>query len=239
LYQRQFQTLEKTYQIREEIGQGATARVLDVVEKETGKQYAAKCFFVEEELALHEIWILGKIHDPMAPAVKDIVLYENRLCMIMERVGGIALEQLLDQARVPFPTILNWTRQLCFFLDYLHHLKEPVVYCDLKPENIMILPNGNLKLVDFGAARFLQDSHPRQGTPQFAAPELWDEKTPVGIHTDMYTIGRMLHYLMERAKPGSILKRYQLRRIEERCCRKKYRRRFSSMREVMKALEKV
>ena len=100
--------------------------------------------------------------------------------------------------------------QLLGLLSYLHTRNPPVIYRDLKPENIIVCPDGNLRLVDFGAAFFIQYHKPDQenlaGTIGYAAPEqLREEGQTEGCadeRSDIYTFGATLYHMLTGYNPS-------------------------------------
>lgn len=233
-----FISLDSIYEITGELGAGTTATVYQVRHRQTGRFYAAKCYNCENGCAFHEIAILRTIHHPVAPQMIAYGLLQGKLTLIQELVQGIPLQKVLEEITIPVSQAKGWMRQSCFFIDYLHHLEKPIFYCDLKPDNILVLPNGNLKVIDYGAAVFAGEALPRQGTPKFAPPELWNPKVPVGRYTDIYTLGSFLQYLLEYAAGRERRKSRHLKRIIKRCCRLNIKRRIGSVREILLALEK-
>jgi len=82
----------------------------------------------------------------------------------------------------------------------------PVIYRDLKPSNIMIQPDGHLKLIDFGIARYFSSDQEevtqKLGTPGYAAPELYGREL-AGPPSDIYSMGALLHQLLTGRNPSS------------------------------------
>ena len=181
----------------------------------------------EKEL-MREADFLQQLRHPMLPVVYDL-LWEEGWYLVMEYVQGVTLGAYIrrngcvqeEQAR-------DWAGQLLDILTYLHTRKTPVIYRDLKPDNIMVCPDGRLKLVDFGAA--LRKSfggcreHGMAATPGYAAPEQFGrgrlaecavrgEKEEIikerGVweayadeRSDIYAFGKVLYYIVTGADPA-------------------------------------
>ena len=101
---------------------------------------------------------------------------KNMYYLVMEYVRGETANALLTtQGAIAEGIVLSWARQLCDVLHYLHGQSPPIIFRDMKPGNIMITPQGQVKLIDFGIARHfrLEKAGDTQalGTPGYAAPE--------------------------------------------------------------------
>lgn len=234
-----FRSLDSFYEVLEELGAGATSVVYRVKECQTGRFFAAKCYTCEVEYAFHEICILHALHHPMVPGLITYGMLQGKLTLIQELVQGVSMQELSTQLQIPAAQVIGWMKQCSFFMAYLHQLKKPIYYCDFKPENVIVLPNGNLRVIDYGAAVFADEKLPRQGTPRYAAPEFWNSDCPIGVYTDLYTLGSTFSVLFHSVKGVSVPNRLLLGRILKRCLRPNFRRRYHSAREIVKALEKV
>ena len=100
----------------------------------------------------------------------------------MEFIAGKTLENIQGQAdgRLPLEHVLSIGLQICSVLEYLHSQRPAVIFRDIKPANIMLTPEGNLYLIDFGVARRYQPGRARDtirlGSPGFAAPEQYGRR---------------------------------------------------------------
>ncbi|MDE7231473.1 MAG: protein kinase, partial [Lachnospiraceae bacterium] len=101
-----------------------------------------------------------------------------------------------------------WADAILDVLCYLHTRKPPVIYRDLKPDNIMICRDGTLKLVDFGGAALRSFGEKREermaATAGYAAPEQWNEKgqnARADERSDLYAFGKILYYIVTGADP--------------------------------------
>lgn len=95
--------------------------------------------------------------------------------------------------------------QLCDVLEYLHRQQPPVIFRDLKPSNIMVTPQGQVKLIDFGTARFFKPEQTRDtvnlGTPGYAAPEQYGGIGQSDARADIYSLGVVLHEMLTGHNP--------------------------------------
>jgi serine/threonine protein kinase len=93
------------------------------------------------------------------PNLADVTDYfeaDGREYLVIEYVEGETLRRVWEQQpgrRFDTPRVLSWAAQLLGALDFLHGHQPPVIYRDLKPQNIMVRPDGSLKLIDFGIHR--------------------------------------------------------------------------------------
>ncbi|OQZ00093.1 MAG: hypothetical protein B6D41_00300 [Chloroflexi bacterium UTCFX4] len=214
------QILQARYMIVRQIGSGGMGAVYQVNDARlAGKQWAIKEMSdahvtnpLDHQVALdgfrREAQLLATLDHFNLPKVTDYFQENNKYYLVMEFVSGDTLEQIvartpgmLDEARV-----LNWARQLCEVLEYLHTQLQPIVFRDLKPANIMLTPQEQIKLIDFGIARFFQAGKKKDtalfGTAGYAAPEQYGIGQ-TDARSDIYSFGVVLHHLLTKHDPAS------------------------------------
>lgn len=120
-----------------------------------------------------EAAFIKRFDHPCIPRIVDFVENSLGLFVVMDYVEGVTLRTIIiDSGRQPASTVVEWALQLCDVLEYLHGRKTPVVHRDIKPGNIMITPEGKVRLIDFGIAHERSGAPERgRGTPGFSAPE--------------------------------------------------------------------
>ena len=202
-------TFNDTYEIKSIIGKGGMSTVYLAEHKrlhtrwamtEVRKQQGTRFDFLAESN------ILKRLQHPMLPRIVDI--FEDRDCIyiVEDFVEGITLDGLLkQQKKVDEPQGLQWLRDLCGVLTYLHGQRpHPIIYRDMKPSNIMLQPDGSLKLIDFGIAReYKQESNADTtyiGTKGYAAPEQFG-KAQTDARTDIYSLGVTMYHLLTGKSP--------------------------------------
>src|SRR5246500_4524022 len=146
---------------------------------------------------------LAQLKHSAIPAISDRFDNQNRHYLVMEYVEGRNLEEELAQRGEPLPEglVIDIARQLCDVLAYLHGLKPPIIYRDLKPSNVMLTGNGRVVLVDFGIARLFKAARKGTmiGTLGFAPPEQYQGN--VDPRSDIYSLGATLHYVLTGRDP--------------------------------------
>ncbi len=126
---------------------------------------------------LHEAEMLAGLSHPNLPRVTDHFEQDGKAYLVMEFVPGETLLSYLQREGLPQPQarVFEWLRQLCNALEYLHSQDPPIIFRDLKPANIMLTPEGRIKLVDFGIARLFKPGQAKDtqafGTVGYSAPE--------------------------------------------------------------------
>jgi outer membrane protein assembly factor BamB len=153
-----------------------------------------------------EAGLLAELSHPAIPKIHDRFSIRDRAYLIMEYINGRDLETILNQVPdfLPFDMVRKWTLELCDVLTYLHNQKpEPIVFRDMKPSNVMIDAHGNVRLIDFGIAKKLQNIDAKKGTQigteGYSPPEQYrGESTTVG---DIYALGATIHHLLTKRDP--------------------------------------
>ena len=202
-------TFNDTYEIKSIIGKGGMSTVYLAEHKRLHTRWALKDVRKQQGPRfdfLAESNILKRLQHPMLPRIVDI--FEDRDCIyiVEDFVEGITLDGLLkQQKKVDEPQGLQWLRDLCGVLTYLHGQRpHPIIYRDMKPSNIMLQPDGSLKLIDFGIAReYKQESNADTtyiGTKGYAAPEQFG-KAQTDARTDIYSLGVTMYHLLTGKSP--------------------------------------
>jgi len=153
------------------------------------------------------------------PAIPRILGYFSEgesAYLVQERVQGWDLETVLLRQRgfLSEKTVVGWAIQLCDFLHYLHtHPYYPMIFRDMKPNNVMVDRSDRLHVVDFGLARIFPPGyierpqppfeHLRRGLPigtqGYAPPEQYEGY--ICLQSDIYALGATLHHLLTRRDP--------------------------------------
>jgi Tol biopolymer transport system component len=155
-----------------------------------------------------EAQLLASLHHPGLAGVSDFFQAGDRLYLVMEYVQGQTLDAHCASypgKRLPVDEALNIVQQLAAVLDYLHKHTPPIIFRDLKPGNIMISSNGQVKLIDFGIARLFKPGQHKDtqhlGTPGYAAPEQYG-RGQTDARSDVYSLGVLLHELLTGYDPA-------------------------------------
>ena len=160
------------YRIKSIVGVGGMAVVYRAIDIHTGAVVAVKALkheFLEDESFRirfeNESRAISILNHKNIVKVYDVALNDDLYYIVMEYLDGITLKQYIkQQGRLGWRETLYLTEQV---LSALHHAHESgIVHRDIKPQNIMLLPDGSIKVTDFGIARFshaTHQHHDRQG----------------------------------------------------------------------------
>ncbi|WP_238651598.1 serine/threonine-protein kinase [Paenibacillus piscarius] len=149
-----------------------------------------------------EAELLSSLRHPLLPQIADFFPPdpEGYSYLVMEYIEGITLQQYISEQpfQVPGGRIISYALQLLDVLEYLHSHQPPIIYRDLKPSNIMLTGEHELKVIDFGIARRVRSGSggdtEKLGTAGFAAPEQYGggQSCP---QSDLYGLGALLLYM--------------------------------------------
>lgn len=157
-----------------------------------------------------EVNALSALNHPQVPRLYDHFSDADHWYLVLEYIEGQTLESYLEARAAqtkPFQIeeILGAGLQLCVVLNYLHSRHPPLIFRDLKPDNIMRTPSGKLYLIDFGIARHYTPGQSRDtqslGSPGYAAPEQYG-RAQTDARTDLYGLGALLHQLLTGRDPS-------------------------------------
>jgi serine/threonine-protein kinase len=162
--------LRDRYEIVALIGQGGMGAVYEAHDRRLpGRRCAVKEIRLAADLSeaaaaqareqfQREARTLARLDHPNLPKVSDYFSTGDRDCLVMDYVPGRDLHQVVQQAVrqgrfLDEEEVVDWARQLCGALGYLHRQHPPVIHRDLKPANVKLTPDGQVKLVDFGLVK--------------------------------------------------------------------------------------
>ncbi|MDD6208023.1 MAG: protein kinase [Clostridiales bacterium] len=145
--------LERTYEIQEKIGSGGGGAVYKAYHKRLEKLVVIKKIHKEVQDILNsrqETDILKNLRHPYLPQVLDFFEIDGEIYTVMDYIPGESLQQLLDSGRTfSQKEIVKWAKQLADALCYLHQQNPPIIHGDIKPANVMLMPDGDICLIDF------------------------------------------------------------------------------------------
>lgn len=207
--------IEGKYEILKLIGKGGMSEVYLAMDKNLNKQWAVKEIKrqarnrnneVIVQSAIAEANMMKKLDHPCLPRIVDIINRDDVIYVVMDYIEGEPLNKVLDRYGAQTQDIvIAWAEDLCGVLDYLHAQNPPIIYRDMKPANIMLQPNGNIKLIDFGIAREYKEQNLEDtvslGTKGYAAPEQFGGKGQTDRRTDIYCLGVTLYHLLTGKNP--------------------------------------
>ncbi len=208
--------IDSKYEIIKELGRGGMSIVYLAMDKRLNKQWAIKEFRKDTDDAskqralnalLYEANLMKKLDHPTLPRIVDIIDDNQMVYIIMDYIEGESLDKVLNNyGAQPQEAVIEWAKQLSDVLDYLHTRNPPVIYRDMKPANIMLKPDGSIRLIDFGIAREYKEGKDGDtetvGTRGYAAPEQCIGKGQTDARTDIYSLGVTLYHLVTGKSPN-------------------------------------
>ena len=151
-----------------------------------------------------EASLLATLSHPGIPKIYDFFSSNGRVYLVLEFIDGKDLETQLEVrgGAMMEEDVVNWAIQICDVLEYLHgHQPQPIIFRDMKPSNIIVMPNGKVTLIDFGIAKIFQSDKRGTmiGTEGYAPPEQYRGLAePRG---DIYALGATMHHLLTNSDP--------------------------------------
>ncbi|MBX3167760.1 MAG: protein kinase [Candidatus Eremiobacteraeota bacterium] len=202
--------LQERYQVIRELGRGGDGAVYLCSDRRlVGSMWAIKELVAggpERAAFEREASLLSQLEHPRIPVVVDFFIQDDNGYLVREYLDGPSMYDLVERkGPVSQAQALQWGIQLAEVLVYLHRRNPPLYHRDLKPQNVMVMPDG-IRLIDFGLAREDRGQvHDEQaGSLSFAAPEQMGPGHRLGPAADIYSLGAILYYLLLGVPPGPI-----------------------------------
>lgn len=215
--------IDNKYRVLDQLARGGMSVVYLARDKRLEKLWAVKEIRNVEDARKRqtiidslksEARLMKDLDHPAIVRIVDIIDEQESLYVVMDYIDGEELTKKIfphgkKNAPHPIPEdmAVKWGIQICDVLRYLHSQKPPIIYYDLKPDNIMVRSEGDIRLIDFGAARKYSDDpavmrrYKILGTPGYAAPEQYQTGSDTDIRTDIYTFGMTLHFMLTGHEP--------------------------------------
>ncbi len=203
--------LDGRYEITELIGVGGMADVYKAIDVTDNRVVAVKILkneFADDEDFLrkfrNESKAIAVLSHPNIIKIFDVGFTDKIQFIVMEYIDGITLKEFMEQQG-----ILKWKDTIHFIIQILKALQHAhdrgIVHRDIKPQNIMLFPDGTIKVMDFGIARFARDggktlTDKTIGSVHYISPEqargdITDERS------DIYSVGVMMYEMLTGEKP--------------------------------------
>lgn len=207
--------IDGKYEILKEIGRGGMSIVYLAMDKRLNKQWAVKEIRKKgsgknDEIVVNSLLaeanMMKRLDHPSLPRIVDIIDNGITIYVVMDYIEGESLDKILaEYGAQPEDKVIGWAKQLCDALGYLHSQKPPIIYRDMKPANVMLKPEGNIKIIDFGIAREYKEQSLADttvlGTKGYAPPEQYSGQTDA--RSDIYALGMTMHHLLTGVDPRS------------------------------------
>lgn len=204
-------TLDDRYDIKEIIGVGGMANVYKATDVREGRTVAVK-ILREEHLQDEEVLrrfrneskAIAVLNHPNIIKVYDMSFTGSDQYIVMELVDGITLKEYIEQQkRLRWKEAVHFTVQILRALQHAHD--KGIVHRDIKPQNIMLLSDGTIKVADFGIARFSRASQQTVtdkaiGSVHYISPEQ-AKGEPTDQKSDLYSLGVMLYEMTTGTLP--------------------------------------
>lgn len=254
--------IDGKYKILNKIGQGGMSVVYLAMNERANKQWAikevrkdgVKDYDVVCQGLIAETDILKRLNHPHLPSIIDVIDRDDTFLIVMDYIEGKSLDHWLKKdGAQPQEKVVVWAKQICDVLGYLHSRKPPIIYRDLKPANVMLKPDGQIMIIDFGTAREFKETSIEDtsclGTQGYAAPEQYGGHGQTDARTDIYTLGATMYHLLTGHNPSlPPYEMYPIRRwnpalssglekIVLKCTQRNPNDRYQNCAELMYALE--
>ena len=231
--------LTKRYELLECFSEKENVRTLLASNRDNGELCVVKCSLRESPLfdrgepeALRTI--------DAAPMPRFLAEYRNEQmrCVLREYVPGETLSQLAQDQVFTEEEVIRIGVQLCDQLDLLHGMTPPVIHRDIKPQNVVVRPDGTAVLIDFGIARVHTEKETDTvafGTQGFSPPEQYGF-SQTDARSDIYSLGILLYWLLHRETKVTRNSRSAVEKVIERCVFFDPDKRFDNVEQVKRAL---
>lgn len=187
--------------------------------------------------------------------IRDIAEFNEIPCIIMEYLEeGIDLNSYVEEkGPISDENLLrDWLSQILKALDYAHNLSPKIIHRDIKPSNLYLTKFGQIKLLDFGIVKIIEDSSnpditlktlssttSKLGSLNFISPEQSFDSKMVDERSDIYSLGKTFKALITAGNPFVAMPMGQMKTIIDKCIQENPNDRFQSCKEVLGILQTI
>lgn len=157
------------------------------------------------ELFAREAKILMGLEHPRIAGVRDYFIEQGHHYLALEYIDGIDLRRYVrERGPQSEAVVLRWASEIAQILAYLHGLNPAIIHRDITPDNLMLDENGNIVLIDFGAANEMIGAATGTliGKQAYISPEQFRGKATTS--SDLYSLGACLHFLLTGSDPEAL-----------------------------------
>ncbi len=204
------QVFDGRYKVVRRLGTGGMANVYLAEDQELGRRVAIK--MLDERHAQDEQFVerfrreaknAAGLSHPNIVSIYDRGEAEGTYYIAMEYLEGKTLKELLvSRGPTPLPVAIDYARQILAAVGFAH--RNGIVHRDIKPHNVLVGPDGRLKVTDFGIARSgasqMTEAGSIIGTAQYLSPEQ-AKGAPVDARSDIYSVGIVLYEMLTGSVP--------------------------------------
>ncbi len=203
------------YEIRSMIGKGGMGQVFKALDRQSSTEVALKTLhpkYTGNKQALsrfvREVKLARQLHHPGIVKIFDARQWNDTLFYTMEYLEGKSLRQWLRQDKRL--SLRATVRVLCLVCEALDHAHRITIHRDLSPENVMVLPDGSIRVLDFGLAK-LDDRFKgltrvgfNLGKIDYMSPEQEQDASVVDHRADLYSLGVMFYEMLSGRTPRMV-----------------------------------
>ncbi len=208
------QIIDGKYEIVAELGRGGMSVVYLAMDRRLNKQWAikeakqkpGKDSNIYTLTPIAEANLLKSLDHPGIVRIVDIIEQDGYIYIVEDYLEGKSLNEEVKKGPSSPEDVVKWGSQLCDILDYLHSRTPSIIYRDMKPANVQLLPSRKtIKLMDFGIAKTYKPQNysdtTNLGTRGYAAPEQFDKNQQSDPRTDVFSLGVTLRALLMGKTP--------------------------------------
>jgi serine/threonine protein kinase len=212
-------TDKSNYKIKKKIGSGGMSTVYLAHDIRLDRDVAVKVLKIDPRLGLRETGkseivlrfqqeakAAARLNHPNIVSIYHVGRQGEQYYIVMEYLDGFPLGQLMKPGeRHPVETVLQWMDQVCDGLHFAH--EHGVIHRDIKPDNLILLRNGTVKITDFGIARMEKSEMVKtkddtfMGTIYYCSPEQLRQFKNIDRRTDVFSMGVVFYQLLTGTLP--------------------------------------
>ena len=215
-----FPKLGSQYEFIKELGSGGSGVVNLALDKNSGFLVAVKSLFdyhLKDQNIFEKFKVEANIYlmlnHPNIVSLKDFIIKNGTPHLVQEYVDSVTLDEYIHKVTgpIPYKRSIEIFKDIVYAIDYAHNKKIPidgydgVLHLDIKPGNVLISKSGNIKIIDYGISRGINEKRDNKimGSPMYMSPEQLDILKDLDKRTDIYALGVLLHNMVTASLPYS------------------------------------